>query len=159
MRKSSFWAMFIAIVALASTSCNKTGTEVKQVAIETVSYTDDPPKELFGVNETYATARTAYLTDTSITNAEYKGERCNGYDPTTGQCQDRDFWYLVPARKFWGIYKAKIYISISKDWYGVRVSTLEQGKEKIKRTGSATAWICRQCQNPFGTDNYISGIQ
>jgi hypothetical protein len=142
----------MAILCLFATSCKK-----ETIIVETIVYTDDPPRDMFPANQ-YAQSYKVYIDNTSIENPETKGWSCF-WDQNTGQQRDCSDWYVISAKKFWGFYKGKIYVSASKDWYCIQDRALLQAQTTVRKKDMALGYTCEGCQHPFGNYTWISGIE
>lgn len=141
------------------TSCTK-----EIIADEAIIYTDEPPKELWGLNEIYKETDKGFLSITETETAENKGYGCNvWFDQNTGeatyyQCGK---WYLIPFKKYWGIKDGKLYVSKSTEMAAIFGETLLDVQDNIKRKTQTKVWVDFQGgrnYNPLRARRTITGL-
>lgn len=148
-----------ALLMLSVTSCKK---EVTIVEESSIVFTDDPPKEMFGVNQIYGESYETYITQKQIDDAQNRGYNCiSFFDPNTNQYsyQQCGNWYIMRTQKFWGMYQNKLYVSKSIQNYVVDPNTFLTAIDVVKRKQTGIGAICNGCQNPFGMRDQITWVK
>lgn len=156
MKNLVFLLPALFIITLSFSSCEK-DEELKPGIV----YTNNPPEEIFGDN-VYANTNKCWLETTDLTaSAKNLGWNENQYYDEYNQrfvSYDSGDWYLVPARKFWGIMNGIIYLSESQDWYVINPQNYLEGWNNVKIKKTIIGYICTGCQNPFG-QTMITGFE
>jgi hypothetical protein len=126
-----------------------------------IIYTNDPPEEIFG-NSIYATTNKCWIEKNDFTiSAKNLGWNTNQFWDQERQyyvSYDSGEWYLVPARKYWGIMNGIIYLSESKDWYVMSPQNYLDGWNNVQKKNTIVGYSCTGCQNPFGKSS-ITGFE
>jgi hypothetical protein len=138
----------IALFLFLFTSCKK--EELLPEPEPSIIATDNPPASLFPYGTPYGQSNQVWVDSAMFSKAKLQGNMCN-FDPWTGQSFDCGLWYLVPAKKFWGILGDKIYVSQSMDWYATSPNVYLQTNDVMRRKKSGIGSSCVNCQNPVGT--------
>lgn len=149
---------FLGIIALSVfTSCTKEIIKEEPAVV----YTDDPPKEIWGINQVYKQTNQGLLTAKEIAEAQNRGYNCSQwYDQNTGQWQTYDCgnYYLISVYDYYGLYKGKIYVSRSKKTVSIFGTLLLNAQETVKAKDAAIVDQCSQCWNPVGAQVTITYV-
>lgn len=144
----------MAILSLFAQSCKK---DAPVAPVETVIYTDTPPRDMFDDGQYLSTYR-VYIETADTDSATKKGYGCF-YDNNTGQQRDCSQWYLLSAKKYWGIFQGKVYVSKSKNWYVLQANVVLDAENNAKKKGAAIGYTCDGCNHPFNNFGWINGIE
>lgn len=152
--KKMIAVMGIVLVSTCFVSCKK---DAPPVVEDPIVRTDDPPKEMFPESE-YALTTETYIEEEDIKSIIKKGRACfwDNYSNTLRDCGD---WYLLSAKKYWGIYQGKVYISKSKDWYVIQAEKVLNAQAAVQNKGAAIGQTCNSCEHPFTNYGWISWVQ
>lgn len=153
MKRTTF-VLGVLSVMLFFTSCKKEDLPVPESS--NIIFTDNPPDALFTSGTPYGTSYQGWL-DSSINQSKNQGYRCI-LDPWN-QPYDCGYWFIVPARKYWGLLGDKIYVSQSREWYATSPNVYLLALDVIQRKKTGIAQLCFNCPNGVGTNNTITYVQ
>ncbi len=146
MKKSLILSFFIAVFAIGFTSCKK--DDVKPKAESLIVETDEPPVELWSNASQVGFNYRVYIQQEDLDKKIDRGYACYNQQ-YAGECGN---WYSFTSKKYFGIYRGKIYISKSKFPMVTNGDELVKIQDDVTRKESAIGNYCNgsgDCGNPF----------
>ncbi len=151
--KKVFFSLAVSCLIVLVSCTKETFPEPKSNII----FTDDPPTTLFSAGTPYGVTHSSWIDTMTINTAKQQGYHCIN---NNGNSYDCGQWYVVSARKYWGIIGDKIYVSKSKDWYAISPNVFLQALSIVRSKATGIGQLCLWgCQNPLGLPGMITWVQ